>query len=439
MKRGLSFLGMFLSFVYLVTGQVITLDEAVRTGLQQNYDIRIMRNNQQISDRNVTWGNAGLLPTVDVTSGYNINSANAKQTPVDGTNQIDIRNNNTDILNAVVNLNWTIFDGFNAQTNYNTLKQLRSMGELNTQLTIERFIANLSVEYYNLVQETMRMNNLKSAVKLSGEQLRIVEARYQIGDLSRLDLQQARVDFNADSSRLILQYEKLNTSRIQLNELMGVDDVETPLVAADTSIVLKPLEPKEVLWEKVLATNTMLRMSEKDILLSELNLKNVQSQYYPYVRLNSGYGFSHYNYDLGNFNKQRTWGPNVGVTVGVNIFDGFNKNREKKNARTRIQNTVLEKDQVRLALKSDFANMWQAYRNNLQLLHLEKENVENARENYEIAIERYKLGDLAGILLREAQNSLLEAEERLVSAQFNIKLNEINLLQISGMITDYLR
>ena len=439
MKRGLSFLGMFLSFVYLVTGQVITLDEAVRTGLQQNYDIRIMRNNQHISDRNVTWGNAGLLPTVDVTSGYNINSANAKQTPVDGTNQIDIRNNNTDILNAVVNLNWTIFDGFNAQTNYNTLKQLRSMGELNTQLTIERFIANLSVEYYNLVQETMRMNNLKSAVKLSGEQLRIVEARYQIGDLSRLDLQQARVDFNADSSRLILQYEKLNTSRIQLNELMGVDDVETPLVAADTSIVLKPLEPKEVLWEKVLATNTMLRMSEKDILLSELNLKNVQSQYYPYVRLNSGYGFSHYNYDLGNFNKQRTWGPNVGVTVGVKIFDGFNKNREKKNARTRIQNTVLEKDQVRLALKSDFANMWQAYRNNLQLLHLEKENVENARENYEIAIERYKLGDLAGILLREAQNSLLEAEERLVSAQFNIKLNEINLLQISGMITDYLR
>ena len=318
------------------------------------------------------------------------------------------------------------------------MKELRSLGELNTQLTIERFIANISAEYYNLVQESMRMQNLKSAVKLSGEQLRIVEARYQIGSLSRLDLQQARVDFNSDSSRLILQYQKLNTSRIQLNELMGVDDVETPLVTADTSIILKPLESKEILWEKVLTTNTMLQMSEKDILLSKLNLKNVQSQYYPYVRLNTGYGFSHYNYDLGNYDKQRTWGPNIGVTVGINIFDGFNKNREQKNARTRTQNTVLEKDQVRLALKSDFANMWQAYRNNLQLLNLEKENVENARENYEIAIERYKLGDLAGILLREAQNSLLEAEERLVNAQFSIKLNEITLMQISGMVSSYL-
>ena len=88
MKRVLSFLGLFLSFAYLVTGQVITLDEAVRIGLEQNYDIRIMRNNQQISDRNVTWGNAGILPTVDVTSGYNLNNANARQTPADGSDQI---------------------------------------------------------------------------------------------------------------------------------------------------------------------------------------------------------------------------------------------------------------------------------------------------------------------------------------------------------------
>ena len=426
-------------FSYLLIGQTVTLEDCLRIGLEQNFDIRIMRNNQDISDRNVSWGNAGLLPTIDATTGYNIKSDNTNQTPMDGSEEISRRNNNTETLNASVNLNWTLFDGFNAQTNYKKLQELKSVGELNTQLQIESFIANMSAEYYNLVQETMRMQNLKFAVKLSGEQLRIVEARFQIGSFSRLDLQQARVDFNADSSRLIRQYEKVNTSRIKINELMGINDVETPVVPADTSIILKPLESKEVLWNNVLNANTLLHLSEKDILLSELNLKNIQSNYYPYLRLNTGYGFSHFNYDVGSFDKQRNWGPNIGVTVGINIFDGFNKRREQKNARTRIENTKLEKEQMRLTLKSDFSNMWQAYRNNLELLKLENENVENARENYEIAMERYKLGDLAGILLREAQNSLLEAEERLVSAQFNIKLNEIYLLQISGMITDYLR
>lgn len=426
-------------FSYLLIGQTVSLEECLRIGLEQNFDIRIVRNNQLISDRNVTWGNAGLLPSIDATSGYNIKSDNTRQTPTDGSEEINRRNNNTETLSASVNLNWTLFDGFNAQTNYKKLQELKSVGELNTQLQIESFIANMSAEYYNLVQETMRMENLKFAVKLSGEQLRIVEARYQIGSFSRLDLQQARVDFNADSSRLIRQYEKVNTSRIKINELMGINDVETPIVAADTSIVLKPLESKEVLWNNVLNANTLLQLSEKDILLSQLNLKNIQSNYYPYLRLNTGYGFSHFNYDVGSFDTQRNWGPNIGVTVGINIFDGFNKRREQKNARTRIENTKLEKEQMRLALKSDFSNMWQAYRNNMELLKLEKENVENAHENYEIAMERYKLGDLAGIRLREAQNSLLEAEERLVSAQFNIKLNEIYLLQISGMIADYLR
>ena len=427
-----------MSFSYTIIGQVINLEECLTIGLQQNFDIRITRNKQDISDRNVTWGNAGLLPTIDASTGYILKSDNANQTPVDGSAEKNIRNNNTQTLNASVNLNWTIFDGFNAQTNYQKLKELRSMGELNTQLTVESFIANLSAEYYNLVQETMRMKNLKSAVKLSREQLRIVEARYQIGSFSRLDLQQARVDFNADSSRLLRQYEKLNTSRIKLNELMGVQNVETPLVAADTSITLKPIQPKDVLWNSVLSSNILLQLTQKDIALSQLDLKNIESRYYPYVRLNTGYGFSHFNYDVGSYDRQRSWGPNVGVTVGINIFDGFNKRREQKNARTRIDNTLLQKEQMLLAIKSDFANMWQSYLNNLELFKLEKENVENARENYEIAIERYKLGDLAGIRLREAQNSLLEAEERLVTAQFNIKINEISLKQISGRVVDYL-
>ena len=428
-----------MSFSFISIGQVINLEECLRVGLEQNFDIRIMRNKQDISDRNVTWGNAGLLPSLDATTTYNLKSDNADQTPADGSDQNNIRNNNTETLNASVNLNWTLFDGFNAQTNLKKLKELRSVGELNTQFSVESFIANLTAEYYNLVQETMRMQNLKSAVKLSAEQLRIVEARYQIGSFSRLDLQQARVDFNADSSRLLRQYERVNTSRINLNELMGIDDVEMPIVAADTTITLKPIEPKDVLWNKVLSSNLLLQLTQKDIALSKLNLKNIESNYYPYVRLNTGYGFSHFNYDIGSFDRQRNWGPNVGVTVGINIFDGFNKRREQKNAYTRIENTQLEKEQKQLAIKSDFSNMWQSYLNNLELFKLEKENVENARENYEIAIERYKLGDLSGIRLREAQNSLLEAEERLVTAQFNIKINEISLMQISGMVSDYLR
>jgi outer membrane protein TolC len=172
--------------------------------------------------------------------------------------------------------------------------------------------------------------------------------------------------------------------------------------------------------------------------LSELELKSLQSRNYPYLRLNGGYGFTHYNYNRGTLERQRNWGPTVGMTLGFTLFDGFNRKREQKNARISIQNSELRVEQHKLALQSDFAGMWIAYQNNIELTSLELESLINAELNYEIAIERYKIGDLSGLELREAQNSLLEAEQRLLTAQYNTKLFEISLLQISGNVISYL-
>ena len=81
----------------------------------------------------------------------------------------------------------------------------------------------------------------------------------------------------------------------------------------------------------------------------------------------------------------------------------------------------------------------QAYKNNLEVVKLEQQNLIAAKENYEIAMERYLLGDLPGIEMREAQKSLLDAEERILTAEYNTKLCEISLMQISGNILEYLR
>jgi outer membrane protein TolC len=258
--------------------------------------------------------------------------------------------------------------------------------------------------------------------------------------MSRLDLQQARVDFNADSSSLIRQYEVVNTSSIILNRLMALDDVSQKLPVGDTLITADKLLSEQLLWEKTLEANARLLLSEKNKTLSELDLKTIQSRDYPYLRLNAGYGYTFNFYDTKNssLDRQNTMGFNYGFTLGYNLFDGMNRSREKKNARIAIENRELERQRLELSLKADFADMWMAYRNNLDLTNLEEENLETARDNYEIAMERYRLGELAGIELREAQNNLLGAEERLLQAQFNTKLCEISLLQISGQVLMYL-
>ncbi len=423
--------------VIAFTQELMGLQECLNIGLENNYDLQILRNEERISDNNVTLGNAGYLPSVTLNSGYNVRSNNSDQFPAGEDDVQQQRNASTGTLDAGVTLNWTLFEGFRVQTSYKRLQELKTVGELNTRLAVENFIANLTAEYYNYVQQQIRLGNLKYAVALSKERLRIVEARYQVGSLSRLDLQQARVYFNADSSLLIQQYEILHRSRIHLNEMMG-GDVNRSFAARDTTIACKGELQKDQLLVDAMQHNTLLMLTEKNKTLSELELKNQQSQNFPYLRLNTGYGFTHYNYNSGTLDRQRNWGPTVGVTLGYTLFDGFNRRREQKNARISVENRQLEVEQYKLALESDFANMWMAYQNNLELTQLEVESLENARLNYEIAMERYQIGDLSGLELREAQNSLLEAEQRLLTAQYNTKLYEISLLQISGRVGNYL-
>jgi len=419
------------------TQEVYDLKRCVETALANNYDIRITRNEQRIASNNATVGNAGFLPSFDLNAGYSGSLNTVNQNLTNGTTA-----KNANILNqganVGLNMQWTVFNGFSMQTNYKRLKEFEAMGEINTRLSIESLIADLTAEYYNYVRQNLRLANLQYAVSLSKERLRIVEASYTIGSFSRLDFLQARVDFNADSSNLTKQYELLYTSRVTLNRLMAVEDVAQEISVADSLINPNPDLQEQLLWASTLQSNSRLLLSVKNQTISELDYKNLQSRNYPYLRLNAGYGYTYNIYGSGSVKRQDNLGLNYGLTLGFSIFDGFNRQREQRNAQITIQNRKLQSEQLELSLKADLVNMWMAYQNNSHLINLEKENLEVAKENYDIAIERYRLGELSGIELREAQNSLLGAEERLLQAQFNTKLCEISLLQISGQISSYL-
>lgn len=416
--------------------EVYSLKQCIETGLERNYSIRIVRNEQLISDNNATPGNAGYLPTVDMNGGFSGSVNNNRNKLSDGTTEKE-NGVNSETGNIGLNVNWTVFDGFGIQAEYARLKELQKMGELSTRLTIEDFVATLSGEYYNLIRQHIRLRNLRSSLELSRERVRIAEERYHIGSGSRMDLQQAQVDFNADSSNVLNQLQVVHTSRIRLNELMAIDNVDEHIYLKD-SIIRPNIFLDEVdLWQNTLASNASLLIAQKNQTLSELDYKKVKSRDYPYVRLNAGYGYTANWYEVGNTDLQQRLGLNYGLTIGFNLFDGLNRRRERRNARIQIENSQLRTQELELGLRADMSNLWMAYQNNLDLWSLEKENVVVALENHRIAIDRYKLGELSGIELREAQISLLEAEERQSIAEYSTKLCEISLLQLSGQILTY--
>jgi outer membrane protein TolC len=418
--------------------QPYTLKSCLETGLEQNYSIRMVRNEELVSKNNATLANAGYLPTLDLSAGYsgNLNDTETRTRATGETVKTSGVYDQT--LNAGLNLNWTLFDGFKIQANYKRLKELEIQGETTTRLAIEDFIAELTAEYYNYIRQQIRLKNFRYAMSLSRERLRIVEERYIVGNFSRLDLQQARVDYNADRAQYMKQQESVETSRVRLNELMANQDMSQAVNVSDSIIDLNTLLSYDELWASTLNNNASLLKAEQNKTLAALDMKTVKSRNYPYLKLNSGYGYTLNKYDISATERRKNLGLNVGLTVGINLFDG-NRRREAKNARIAIENAQLKQEELKQALQADLSTLWHAYQNNLRMLKLERENLIAAVENHEIASERYMLGNLSGIEMREAQKSLLDAEERILSAEYDTKMCEISLLQLSGGVTAYLK
>ena len=436
----LIYLNLIFLFLFILTpvqGQsVYGLKDCISIGLERNFSILVAKNNETISKYNFSLGNAGFLPTVDLTGRSSGTLNNSKLNFADGTNSSSkgVFNSTT---SGSVSVGMTIFNGFSAVTTYKKLAELNQVGQLNTQLTIENLVSDIVSGYYNYILQIQLMNNLKYALVLSRERLRIDEDRYILGSGSKLEVLQSRVYVNSDSSNLSRQNEIIRSAQIRLNQMMAVENLSNQFSSRDTSIDINSGMIYEKLLDETLTNNTSLRIASKSKTISDYDYKLVVSRSYPYLNFTGGYNNYLYTYTQNATKNLQTNGLNYGLTLGINLYDGNNKRREIRNASIDRDSKDLRYREVEQGVKADLLTIYSAYSNNLRLITLEDQNYQTAKENLEIALERYKLGSLSGIDLREVQKSLLDARERLISAHYQTKLAEVSLLLISGKIMEY--
>ena len=419
------------------SAQIMTLKDCLETGIRESYQIRLVNISEEKAANNDSWLYAGGGPTLSATGSYSGNLSSSDATLASDGSTVSTRGVLDHTLNAQLRAEWTVFDGFSILATRDRMEELHNQGTIQTRVAIEDYIASLTTEYYNLVKQTLHLKNLEYATALSKERLRITSERYDMGGNSRLDMQQAQVYFNSDSARSLKQHEALGSANIRINRLMSNQDLRSVHVAADTAINLLTGLDYESLYEDMMRTNSSLLRAESNRTVAQLDRRSVQSRNYPYLRLNAAYGLTHNIYGNSNYTDRTNWGTSFGATIGINLISGKQRVQER-NARLDEMSADITIDQLELQLRANLDDFWQAYQNNLMLLELQEQNLKTAQETMDIAQERYLLGNLSGIEMREAQKSLLDAEESLLQVQYDTKVCEISLLQISGRIMQYL-
>jgi outer membrane protein TolC len=180
--------------------------------------------------------------------------------------------------------------------------------------------------------------------------------------------------------------------------------------------------------------NRNLQLTTKNKQIAELDVKSAQATQWP--TLNYYAGFNYYrNETAANFIQyNRNYGPSMGLTLNMKIFDGLNQKRQYKNAVLSLQTYELGVKQMESQLLASLARIFNEYRNQLEMIGFERENLQLAVRNLEIARESYAVGSISSLQLREVQEDLLTARNRLLTAEFNVKLTETELLLLSGKL-----
>jgi len=412
------------------TGQeFLSLNEAVRIGLKNNYSIIIQKNDAQISSNNNTLGNAGFLPTLNLSVTQNNTITNTVQETFSSEiKEFSDANNRT--FNAGVQLTWTLFDGFSMFAGKNMLNILEEMGETEARIAIENTLSSIILNYYGVIQQQKLILVLEDAANLSFERKKIMEAKISFGAGSELQLLQSTVDLNADSINLIRETASMQKTMADLNRLLARDP-ETRFIPSD-SISLDNSLYYDSLLLKTREQNNALLMARNNIDLNTFAVKDFQSQRYPKLNLNADYNYNQLNSETGYAKYNQSNGPSFGLSLTYPLFDGFNINREIRNARVELNTMENYLKDTDLNLHTDLYKIYNDYITNMRIISIELINQEVARENVEVAFEKYRLGTINDIELRETQKKYIDAQYQLLFSQFQAKKAEIELLRISG-------
>lgn len=410
--------------------ETLSLEEAIRTGLEKNYQIRLVRLDADVASNNDAPGNAGFFPTLDATASRETSVENSQFELRTDTEPQRTDGARSTVSSAGLELRWTLFDGFRMFARQEELGTLDEMGELNLQIEMESAVEQLVRGYIEMVRISRQLDVLREQVEVTRERVEIARTRRDLGVGSEYELLEADTDLSADQAAVLEQERLLRTARIQLNEIMGVD--ADRMYRVEGEIVLNDRLNLRELYPGLQQGNRQLEQIRLEKRLAELELRQIRGERFPELELYSGFRYNRTDGGGGFMRFNQTDGFHIGLTARLPLFDGFNLQRRIENATIQQRRSDLAMEQLHARLEAILQQSWNDYQSSLSMVELEQGNLRNAEERMEIALERYREGVISALELRESQRAYLAAESRLTDAMHATKVAETELLVLTG-------
>jgi outer membrane protein TolC len=414
----------------------LSLEDAIKIGLKQNFDIQINKRNLEISKLNNNPGKAGALPKINLSAKKEEAVSDQSNNPTSFIQEIL----KSESINATANLSWTLLNGYGIKASKEKLNQLEYLSNGNLTLTLENTTQAIILSYYNCILQKDRLNLLQNVVNLSRERLIYQKTKYDIGVISKIEFLQVENTLLTDSSNLLTQRLNYNNSLKNLNLVLGVElDSEwnlTDEMSTKTQIFnLKDLQSETFRNN----TNINNQCINNEIIRQDIIL--AKSAYYPIVSFNSGASYNESTYDVGDSGYE---GSNTGETlnyyanlsINFRLYDGGNYKTLLQESEIRDLINDLNIEKKHREIKNQLSINYEKYNSNIIIYNLRKKAFDIAQINYQLANDKNNRGNINSFDLRDIEIAYLNSGISYLQSVYNLNESYLNLVKITGGILE---
>ncbi|GAA4833415.1 TolC family protein [Algivirga pacifica] len=454
----------------------LSMSEAISKSLKNNYDILIEQKRQEDAEQLNSWGQAGRYPTVAFQGGGQSNYIDNKP-----ANPFALAGNNiSNSINAALNAEWTLFNGFRVNISKEQLEKMEAQSNQQAQMVIESAVEQTILAYYNVQLQEENLKVFKTVLDLSKDRVELVRLQRELGSGTTFDVSQEETTFYNDSSNFVNQELVVANAYRDLNLLMGEKQLNQTYQLTD-KLSYKPQDyAYEDLLERMQSQNSNLQRQYTTLALRQLEIRAQKTLRSPDVRLNAGYSGTQ-NWFTADFpirtesevqipagvgptdpvtwadfvnlfggsdveegetlterqtNAGYSYGPFAQLNINIPIYTGGRNRRAIQSARLAYEQEQVNTTKVLQTLMNELNKTYEQYLNRRELVELTEKSVAAADINLRLSKEQLEQGTINSFDYRQVQTRYLNAAFRHLSAQYDLIQSNAALLRLTGGIVD---
>jgi len=430
---------------YLHAQKPLTLKECISYSLANNSNIKIANYNVDISQKKITEQRGGYLPQINASGSLDDNLKLSTQlmpaemmggtpgtfSPVTFGNKYN--------LSGGVQLTQKLYD----PTYLYGIKSAKINKEISSQTlqkTNEQTVFNISLVYYQTLVIQMQINVLKSTLTASEQSLKSIELKFKNGMAKKIDVDKIRVSFNNTKSQLEQAESSYSQSINTLKYNMGMP-VDSTMALADTTINISNYLLKNDTVHKLQMENIIdYQLKKTNVSLMQTDKKTKVAAFLPVLSFYGNYNYNAMRQEFNFFDANKDWYPSsaIGLKLTIPIFDGLQRNskvaQSELNIKIAKENLLLSEQSI----KVDISNYEIQYKNALDNINREKENLDLAESVYKNTQLEYQQGSGSTLDLIQSESSYMVAQNTYFNKLLNLYIARIELEKTKGNLMNFI-